>query len=186
MNALDFFTIQFDGRTFTATSSIRTRSFRDRNRFSKPKLFIFDAPNPEDLVTGGMERPPYGTKGENAENDKAWRKYNRIELKAMRAFAEPIAAHYGADKISYSRKAGCSCGCSPGFILTGRHDLVGKDVYVRVYEGDEAAARAAITEEEARIAQSRAERAQEEAAKKVAEAEAALVAARDALAATSA
>jgi hypothetical protein len=33
------------------------------------------------------------------------------------------------DKISWSQKAGCSCGCSPGFILDGNWS---QDVHVTV------------------------------------------------------
>ena len=64
---------------------------------------------------------------DNWPNDPAltpeFKRRDRIELKHMRAVLEPGMAILRAEmpgaaseKVSYSRTAGCSCGCSPGFI----------------------------------------------------------------------
>jgi hypothetical protein len=83
-----------------------------------------------------MERPPYSVKGDDAENDKKWRKYNREEVAIMRVFAENILGDAtealdlpNLGKLRYSRKAGCSCGCSPGFIA---ESCVPKAIWVKV------------------------------------------------------
>ena len=67
------------------------------------------------------DHPPYSMKGDDPENDKAWRKYNRDEIVAMRELLDDISGWLqsisnGDLKYRFSRKAGCSCGCSPGFI----------------------------------------------------------------------
>lgn len=65
-----------------------------------------------------MERPKYSIKGEDPENDRLWVAYNRLELKLMREKIATAFEEAGIEgKLSFSRKAGCSCGCSAGFIL---------------------------------------------------------------------
>ena len=68
-------------------------------------------------VEPDMEMPAYSIKGEDPENDAAWRKYNREELRLMRAIVDPVvkAEFPKLGKLSFSRTAGCSCGCSPAF-----------------------------------------------------------------------
>lgn len=39
-----------------------------------------------------------------------------------------------AEAVSWSRKAGCSCGCSPGFILKSDYYRPGFDIYVTINE----------------------------------------------------
>lgn len=65
--------------------------------------------------------PAYSPKGDNAELDAAWRKYNREELRLMRAIVDPVvkAEFPELGKLSFSRTAGCSCGCSPAFRAEG-------------------------------------------------------------------
>jgi len=82
-------------------------------------------------------KPLYTHRGDDPENDKAWKSYNRDEVRVMRAFADralPDACNaLGIDvpiELKYSRKAGCSCGCSPGFIATGGGNE--RDVWVNV------------------------------------------------------
>jgi hypothetical protein len=83
------------------------------------------------------DQPPVSVKGDDPENDKAWRRYNRAELNSMNnglnAFelelyntpdptgllAEIYEALVGYTR-KFSRKAGCSCGCSPGFVMGGK------------------------------------------------------------------
>ena len=68
-----------------------------------------------------MPMPAYSLKGDNAELDAAWRKYNREELRLMRAIVDPVveAEFPELGKLSFSRTAGCSCGCSPAFRAEG-------------------------------------------------------------------
>jgi len=66
--------------------------------------------------------PPYTMVGEDPENDKAWKAYNRAEVRTMKAGLLEANAAFNflpADgwELTFSRKAGCSCGCSPAFIL---------------------------------------------------------------------
>jgi hypothetical protein len=73
-----------------------------------------------------MQEPPVSSKGDDPENDKLWRRYNRLEVAAMKVKIEKalpaIAAACGRtvslsiDDFRFSRKAGCSCPCSPGFV----------------------------------------------------------------------
>ena len=84
-------------------------------------------------VTPEMEMPPYSVRGEDKDVDKAWDAYNRAEVKLMKAeieaaaksvvgrfatgnseLADVIAAM--TQGLTFSRKAGCSCGCSAGFV----------------------------------------------------------------------
>lgn len=72
-------------------------------------------------VEPAMPMPAYSIKGEDPENDAAWRKYNREELRLMRAIVDPVvkAEFPELGKLSFSRTAGCSCGCSPAFRAEG-------------------------------------------------------------------
>lgn len=90
----------------------------------KPRIYLSgSAIDPE------WEHPPYSLKGEDAANDAAWRKYNREEVRLQKALAERGLAAlkqtegfrlFGSGELRFSRKAGCSCGCSPGMLLDGR------------------------------------------------------------------
>lgn len=60
------------------------------------------------------DSPAYTIKGQDAGVDAAWRKYNRTESELARAAIEAAFPQFG--KSSFSRYAGCSCPCSPGFI----------------------------------------------------------------------
>lgn len=75
-----------------------------------------------DHLEVGLPTPPYGPKGDDTANDAAWRRYNRREVEVMatrrdRAFTA-LSRYLGepAPAFRFSRKAGCSCGCSSGFI----------------------------------------------------------------------
>jgi hypothetical protein len=82
---------------------------------------------------------------------KAW---NSLVASANKISAPAIAAHLIQEcvtlglqkpeglKLTYSRKAGCRCGCSPGYVgsLTSPHPtLSGKDVWVKDLELTDAA-----------------------------------------------
>jgi hypothetical protein len=77
-----------------------------------------------DVNLGG--HPPYSMKGDDPTNDAAWRAFNRKELNAMklklsrvRPVLERVFGMAPGAFWSFSRKAGCSCSCSPGFVMKG-------------------------------------------------------------------
>lgn len=84
-----------------------------------------------------MERPPYSIKGQNAENDELWKKYNRLEIKAQRDVISvalddiALAVRIPEDfKFTFSRNAGCSCPCSPGFIVNSTLKTIDSNIDV--------------------------------------------------------
>lgn len=67
------------------------------------------------------------------EEDAAWRVFNRQEVKLMKMAAEWGLRELGHDaKLRFSRKAGCSCGCSPGFVLDTSLRIDGRQVDIWV------------------------------------------------------
>lgn len=78
------------------------------------------------------EQPAITRRGDDAESDKAWDRYNKQNVRIVRdaivaVLQEMVGYRYtvtGKD-VRYSRKAGCTCNCSPGFILSDdlRHAL---------------------------------------------------------------
>ena len=97
-------TIQLD----TVNRRARTPNYFGKARreyMSKPRLYI--SPTDwnlfEDLIEGG--------------------RFNRPHLEFKKHLLEATLTKAGLDpktvKAAWSQKAGCSCGCSPGFILTG-------------------------------------------------------------------
>jgi hypothetical protein len=94
-------------------------------------LYIGNPFDPEDLNFNGIkERPEPSVKGEDLENDKAWKKYNRAEVAIQKKIIDRAAEANLIDKdivskLKWSRKAGCGCGCSPGWKLSdhGRRSI---------------------------------------------------------------
>lgn len=84
-------------------------------------VYISNPFSPEDINYKGItEQPEYSKKGDDVELDKAWRKYNKAELDMQktiinRAVATGLIDSEFAKQLKWSRKAGCSCGCSPGW-----------------------------------------------------------------------
>lgn len=88
-----------------------------------------------DAVRPAWEQPAWSIKGGDAELDKAWRKYNAEEIRLQKQVAEralqalllqvPGFTMYGSADLRFSRKAGCSCGCSPALLLDAH--VYGKD-----------------------------------------------------------
>lgn len=63
------------------------------------------------------------TRGIHPEIDKLWDECNRAMVRSKKEFLEalkatiPVLGEILADhKLHFNRKAGCSCGCSPGFV----------------------------------------------------------------------
>ena len=104
-----------DNRTELVVNGHRiTVIFGTTYRFTKTRLCA-SGTSPD------YDHPPYSMKGDDPENDKAWRKYNRDKIVAMRELLDDISGWLqsisnGDLKYRFSRKAGCSCGCSPSFI----------------------------------------------------------------------
>lgn len=79
-----------------------------------------------------MPEPPVSMKGDDPANDALWRRYNRLEVVKMREVADAglkllldgdrlssatrAAAEADELKLRFSKYAGCSCPCSPGFV----------------------------------------------------------------------
>lgn len=104
--------------TATAKFSVSVISERDRRR-SNGVAYLWGVPGPAE--THGMVQPPHSIKGDDAANDAAWRKFNAQEIANQRAFLMRALdlAGFKPTRVVWSRKAGCGCGCSPGFILRG-------------------------------------------------------------------
>ena len=68
-----------------------------------------------------------------AKVDRPYAYYRKALLPTIQA-----VVRYGDDKVRWSKFAGCSCPCSPGFIYDGS-DLANTDVFVMIHsETDEA------------------------------------------------
>lgn len=104
----------------------------DKTNRNRGTLHISLPWSPEEIPgSGWTEHPPYGsTKGEDPQVDKLWKRYNRAEL-ALQKQALGLAAQQGwltveeVAEAKWSRKAGCSCGCSPGWIFRNAYKLSG-------------------------------------------------------------
>lgn len=107
------------------------------------KAFIWGVPEPDDkeLIRVAKEQgaPTVHTqRGQYPVLDKAWRKYNKEEVAGERVYLAAALLALGIDEsacsISFSRTAGCHCGCSPGFIIKvtdGSHQYPA-DIFVNV------------------------------------------------------
>lgn len=85
-----------------------------RERFGKARVFVWGAPEPE------MELPAPTMRGEDVEVDKAYDRYNRAQVRIWKAHlvaAMEQGVVPNVEGIRFSKKAGCSCPCSPGFIV---------------------------------------------------------------------
>lgn len=151
---------QHEGHEFRI-SVRREREWRERNK--KPRAFVwgpgddFDADAAVGPAAERVAAPTiYTNRGTFPTVDKAWDAFNATIVAAKRAalFAGLREIVEGAEEVKakYSRKAGCSCGCSPGFVLEGLPR--GLCLYI---------------EDETQAATDRAERAAKKAAEKAAE-----------------
>lgn len=89
----------------------------------------------------------YTQRGKFPKLDKAWDAYNRgvvaEQRKVLIAAIEALGVNPATLLLKFSRKAGCSCGCSPGFVVDGHvpHLSVRGALYVDV---SKTAARVAV------------------------------------------
>lgn len=103
------------------------RSHYNTEKRAHGRAYLFGEPEPTESI--GLAQPPYGSKGENADNDAAWVAYNKEEVRIMRVILDKVAAEIDARfpevgmaraKMTFDRHAGCSmCPCSPGFVVKG-------------------------------------------------------------------
>lgn len=88
-----------------------------RERLGKARIFVWNAPEPDMTLPAPKER------GVDPENDKAYDKYNKAVIRIQKAHLV-AAMEQGlipeTEELRFSRKAGCSCPCSPGFIANIR------------------------------------------------------------------
>jgi len=99
---------------------------------SKHSVYVWSDLEPLEIY--GMKEPEYSVKGENPELDKAWRKYNKAEQEIQRAIIqEALTLHPelfdNPEGLKWSRKAGCACGCSPGW-KTSVKGMGPREVYI--------------------------------------------------------
>lgn len=80
--------------------------WREANKLER--FYVAGEPDPS------WEHPPYSVKGEDLDIDAAWRRYNREEVRIMRKYL--AAAGIDVSGLRFSRHAGCTCPCSPGFV----------------------------------------------------------------------
>lgn len=108
--------IEFNKKEYKAT--LTKKRAKKSNR--KSRLFVYIDQAIEDATIG--EHPEYGMRGVDLALDKAWDTYNRKLLKMQRELALTAFSEVGAELIieKFTRKAGCTCPCSPGFILADK------------------------------------------------------------------
>lgn len=125
-------------QNWTATVTFRDR-YGDRANAKKNIIFRDGVPSPRELEANHpwyMEIPEHSVKGQDKENDKLWRKYNKLELKLddtfLCAFFDVASFEIQSFLIEagwYGRKfsmyAGCStCRCSPGYNLKSANGFI--------------------------------------------------------------
>ncbi len=94
----------------------KTSAHRIRRLDSRSKTRIFVWPQGENIM-------------DNLEN----RRQRPAKLWKPFAVAAAAAAGIKFESIGWSQKAGCSCGCSPGFVVKGQH-RPGFDIHVDIAE----------------------------------------------------
>lgn len=104
-----------------------------RDRIGKARVFVWNAPEPE------LELPEPKERGVDPENDKAYDRFNRAVTRIWKSHlvaAMEAGLMPGGERVKprFSKKAGCSCPCSPGFILDGTWGFVDYHVTVRTVE----------------------------------------------------
>lgn len=101
-------------------------------RLRKSRVFVAFEEAPDMVDPGGWG----SQRGVDPTVDAACDQYKRAQVKTKRRYAEEALRRRGYEtKIVFSRTAGCSCGCSPGFVAESRY-LYGVDVFVDVLSPD--------------------------------------------------
>jgi hypothetical protein len=95
----------------------------DGERYGNVRVYVFFEDDP--IALPGQEREDQAEELKKPEvKSIAWRALRRA-LRKLNATHTSLPT-----KIAYSRKAGCSCGCSPGFIVKGLKSY--SNIYVTV------------------------------------------------------
>jgi hypothetical protein len=112
--------VNYFGEECTLKVTARLESYTSKKRHTFVSLNL--PWDPEDKqIDGFTEQPPYSVKGDDKENDKLWRRYNKTEIRMQKEVIQ-MAAHAGmipselVNELKFSRKYLCSCGCSPGWV----------------------------------------------------------------------
>jgi len=112
-------TIQFNDEICTIESQIHNEPWDSKQRHTI--LYVHTPFDPEELNDSGITRhPEYSRKGDNPVLDKEWRKYNKAELATQKRIIDQAVKDGLIDadfvkELKWSKKAGCACGCSPGW-----------------------------------------------------------------------
>jgi hypothetical protein len=132
-------------QNWSATVTFRDR-YGDRANAKKNIIFRDGVPAPHELQANHpwyMVKPEHSVKGEDKENDKLWRKYNKLELKLDEVFLgsffnvasfeiQSFLIEAGWYSRKFSMRAGCSmCPCSPGYNLKSANGFI-KNVAIDV------------------------------------------------------
>lgn len=112
--------IDYHGERCTLEVALRHEDINQRKRHTFVSLYL--PWDPEDQAISWINERPYPSrKGEDTDNDKLWRKYNKLEIKLMQeAIDLAVTNNFIPEEIGkhlkFSRTYYCSCGCSPGFV----------------------------------------------------------------------
>jgi hypothetical protein len=112
-------TIEFNEETCTLSYRRTPEYYPSKQKHTQ--VHISNPFDPEDFKDSGFtQQPEYSHKGEDKALDKEWRKYNKYELSIQKKIIDQAVSNGMLDEslakeLKWSRKAGCSCGCSPGW-----------------------------------------------------------------------
>jgi len=111
-------------------------SYPDYAQRREKSVIYVSSPSPDEVF--GLPQPKPSCKGDEPDNDALWRKYNKAELSIQRGLLQlkrrELLKAFGFENenldvtFKWSRTAGCSCGCSPGwFAYLGQERLKRKN-----------------------------------------------------------
>jgi len=110
-------------RAHKLTITVTDHPMRSEKKIHTCVSFDNEKLSPE--LLGWMDCPRYTQKGMDPVNDKAWRKYNRMEKELQKGLiSECIARGFLPkeleDGLKFSRFYYCRCGCSPLWVKKDR------------------------------------------------------------------
>jgi hypothetical protein len=108
---------------------IDVRPAEDREKLTR--IFVSTTDSVELDFAGTNGHLEYTSRGEDVEMDKAWDKYNGDLIAGMRDILLEIFEVDRSD-LKFSRTAGCTCGCSQGFIAKRGSLRVGQEVFIDI------------------------------------------------------